>query len=290
MSKFHINPETGDPGVCTAEVKCPFGDLEADHYPSPEIARVTYEIRMKHAELKDLKKKQNVLNRANGKPEVEEITSQQRQSIVERGVFETENTTFQKVDLPTDSMGTNWIGKTNGTASDVYITVNVTQQGTRSYISIDNELSLLSQNPAVRGVRAAPEDLGQEMKRAIAVAKEKKSEEFSAKRTVREAELNYDEGVMTIGSASFSRGEIPGSPSEIWTQRTKNGEAGYQVRINDNTAILEEYRGGKLIPVYKKELYRGVDTFKDGAEAARFMLAAEPRLKSYEQDLSQNSR
>lgn len=46
MAKYHINPETGNPGVCNAKVKCRFGDLEADHYTSKEAAREAFEARM----------------------------------------------------------------------------------------------------------------------------------------------------------------------------------------------------------------------------------------------------
>jgi septal ring factor EnvC (AmiA/AmiB activator) len=41
--KYHINPETGNPGVCKAKHKCKFGDMESDHYSSKEEARDAYE-------------------------------------------------------------------------------------------------------------------------------------------------------------------------------------------------------------------------------------------------------
>jgi len=43
MAKYHVNPETGEAGQCRARKNCPFGDLEADHYTSPEAAREAYE-------------------------------------------------------------------------------------------------------------------------------------------------------------------------------------------------------------------------------------------------------
>ena len=43
MKKYHINPETGSPGVCQATGACPFGDLEKDHYSTRESARAAYE-------------------------------------------------------------------------------------------------------------------------------------------------------------------------------------------------------------------------------------------------------
>lgn len=44
MAKFHINPETGDPGKCSAEDgKCPFG---GEHFASEAEARKSYEVSM----------------------------------------------------------------------------------------------------------------------------------------------------------------------------------------------------------------------------------------------------
>lgn len=42
MAKYHINAK-GEPGLCGARKNCPFGDLESDHYSSPESARAAYE-------------------------------------------------------------------------------------------------------------------------------------------------------------------------------------------------------------------------------------------------------
>jgi hypothetical protein len=46
MAKYHINPKTGNPGVCHAKKSCPFGDLQSDHYNSKEDARNAYENKM----------------------------------------------------------------------------------------------------------------------------------------------------------------------------------------------------------------------------------------------------
>lgn len=45
MSKYHINPWTGNPGVCKAQIACRFGG-ETDHFDSPETARRNFERRM----------------------------------------------------------------------------------------------------------------------------------------------------------------------------------------------------------------------------------------------------
>lgn len=45
MARYHINPKTGDPALCRAKIKCPFGNFESDHYDSKESARTAYEER-----------------------------------------------------------------------------------------------------------------------------------------------------------------------------------------------------------------------------------------------------
>lgn len=43
MAKFHIDP-AGNPGLCRATKRCPFGGLQKDHYASEPIARKAYEL------------------------------------------------------------------------------------------------------------------------------------------------------------------------------------------------------------------------------------------------------
>lgn len=43
MAKYHINM-AGEPGVCNARKKCPYGDFETDHFRSPQEARRSYEL------------------------------------------------------------------------------------------------------------------------------------------------------------------------------------------------------------------------------------------------------
>lgn len=43
MAKYHINPETGNAGECSAKKdNCPFG-ADSEHYTTPEAAREAYE-------------------------------------------------------------------------------------------------------------------------------------------------------------------------------------------------------------------------------------------------------
>lgn len=46
--KFHLNPETGEVGRCSAKTKCPFGGDSGseNHYNTSEAARADYEKRM----------------------------------------------------------------------------------------------------------------------------------------------------------------------------------------------------------------------------------------------------
>lgn len=54
MPKFHINTK-GEPGRCSAEVQCPFGE-DSDHYSSPERAREAFETLQKANEIATLSK------------------------------------------------------------------------------------------------------------------------------------------------------------------------------------------------------------------------------------------
>lgn len=49
MAKYHVNPETGTPGICHAKKQCRFGG-DAEHYKSPEAAREAYEEKMAGSE------------------------------------------------------------------------------------------------------------------------------------------------------------------------------------------------------------------------------------------------
>lgn len=51
MAKFHINPETGQPGVCTASTRpCLYGE-DTPHFSSESEARIVYEQMMSDVEL-----------------------------------------------------------------------------------------------------------------------------------------------------------------------------------------------------------------------------------------------
>ena len=58
MIKYHIAKD-GKPGKCTAENKCPYGDLEADHYATAEEAQSAFEAKNKEIIFKELR--QNIL-------------------------------------------------------------------------------------------------------------------------------------------------------------------------------------------------------------------------------------
>lgn len=54
--KFHIN-EAGEPGLCSAKKRCPFGG-EDEHYTSPEAARKAYELQQSESLASHSKKAQ----------------------------------------------------------------------------------------------------------------------------------------------------------------------------------------------------------------------------------------
>lgn len=43
MQRFHVNPVSGNPGICKAVYECPFGDKETAHFDSEDEARKFFE-------------------------------------------------------------------------------------------------------------------------------------------------------------------------------------------------------------------------------------------------------
>ncbi len=55
MVSYHINPKTGNPGICRATKFCPFGSMEGEHFASKAEARAFYEGEM--GSLSDFRKR-----------------------------------------------------------------------------------------------------------------------------------------------------------------------------------------------------------------------------------------
>lgn len=47
MAKFHINPNTGEPGRCVAVIRCKYGQGDESHFDTKFEAREAYEDMMK---------------------------------------------------------------------------------------------------------------------------------------------------------------------------------------------------------------------------------------------------
>lgn len=61
MARFHVNSKTGQPGRCTAQHACPFGDLQADHYDNEAAARHAYEKTMQVHTFAPVKRKRRTV-------------------------------------------------------------------------------------------------------------------------------------------------------------------------------------------------------------------------------------
>lgn len=55
MTRFHVNPQTGNAGPCKAEKSCPFGDLKDDHYATRDEASKAFEAHMEEEKAKPKK-------------------------------------------------------------------------------------------------------------------------------------------------------------------------------------------------------------------------------------------
>ena len=74
MTRFHLTPE-GEPGICKARTKCPYGDMDKDHYGSKEEARQAYEAFMTDVEetIEAARKNKQELTEAKGLPTAAEV-------------------------------------------------------------------------------------------------------------------------------------------------------------------------------------------------------------------------
>lgn len=61
MSKFHVSLK-GDVGICKATKRCPFGDMETDHYKSAAMAQRAYELENTLHEVRFSSKHKEILN------------------------------------------------------------------------------------------------------------------------------------------------------------------------------------------------------------------------------------
>ena len=53
--RYHVNPETGNPNVCRAKLKCPYGG-DSLHYDSKEAARASFELSANYSQLHSFSK------------------------------------------------------------------------------------------------------------------------------------------------------------------------------------------------------------------------------------------
>jgi hypothetical protein len=58
LVRYHVDPATGNPGICRASIKCPFGILPVAHRDTPAEVRALFEATMAdYVFLPPLKKK-----------------------------------------------------------------------------------------------------------------------------------------------------------------------------------------------------------------------------------------
>lgn len=84
MNKYHINPETGNPGLCSAKINCPFGGDDV-HYFSKEAAQKAFEEATKEEALKVWRKKKVAPEPAAPEPTVNSSGSHGSPVVVSHG-------------------------------------------------------------------------------------------------------------------------------------------------------------------------------------------------------------
>lgn len=62
MPRYHLNKQ-GNPGTCEATIKCPFGDINDEHWSSKEEARAAYEERSSQGTMPKVKRSKAALSK-----------------------------------------------------------------------------------------------------------------------------------------------------------------------------------------------------------------------------------
>lgn len=284
MSKFHINPNTGNPGPCSAEKKCPYGDLEKDHYPTPEIARTAYEVKMKTQELEALQKNHAATVKARKKSP---ITDAQVEKM-KKGWFNNRIVSFRHGYSTPSSMNEHWDGKLVGEPDDVDLVVNFTKRKMMASLSWEGQVALVDSIDIDNIEDLTERDKAEFMLNSAKKAKTKyadrlakdRDEVFKRAAEFDSGEIYIDRRPMKYVSRLNSYGEVEGSR---WIgEKTPEGYIPELTVLEDHAILTVKSEDGKRVkPIHSEKLVDGYNNFRNGTEAARFLIKADEKLKHF---------
>lgn len=287
MSKFHINPETGNPGSCTAVFKCPFGDMDADHYPTPEIARVAYEIKMKTQEFISLSKDYKA-----SLPERKPYINPHQIEDIKNGVFNNLNVSFTRDDT-TQSGPEKWNGKITGEPEDVDLSVTFTKSSVESSITWNGKSNPIDSIPLENDVELSEVEKGEFLTKAVNHAKSKYEKELAKDRKeVFARAKEFSKGNITINN--FPMQFVPFEDDNGYVEGSR--WSGVDMKYGtDNRPEITVYNGnadlrlsstirGRTEIIHRVRMKDGATEFENSIQAARFFIEAEEIIKNHKWD------
>lgn len=283
MTKYHLNPETGDPKPCSAKISCPYGDLEANHYPTPEAGRAAFEEIMAKEEA--FAREESAAN----KRKDEEITALGEDLKVD-GAFSYDGFVFKK-DNNYDSYG-NLTYEVKADLSNPYSDVQLetwkssNDGGFKSNVYINGERYPLDAN----SYRAKEEDgFAETSLAALDEINEKYSNQVSPSQ-----DALYDYDLISKASSDYAS-VVPqldltlqddhGLAPKIFDGHLKDGTNVY-IRIRHGNAQGRIATGDSAAVLYSQNLDKnGPDNFPDRKSRDRFVANMFANLKKDHPDV-----
>lgn len=286
MAKFHINPKTGNPGTCTAEKNCPYGDLEADHYPTPEIARTAYEVKMKTQELEALQRDHKASEKLKRKSSI----SDKQIENIKRGNFNNRSVSFRRSYVKPGSGSEKWFGKLTGEPDDVDLAVTFTKTKVIATLSWEGKIGMVDSIPLDNADELSEQDKGEFMLKITKKAKSKYADRLAKDREeVFKRAAEFDNGEVKLNGASLTY--VSNEPNQLgyteegsrWVAEQSNDGWKHEVYVHRGIArvVARNQSLAQVATVHSATLTDGFNSFANGTEAARFLVAADKKARDF---------
>lgn len=279
MSKFHINDE-GNPGPCSAEFRCPFGDLDDDHFSSPQEARDAYEVKMNNQMIETLIARNSQIEKARNSF----VFTEEQLALQDTGDFDYDIAHFERKPSGYDYDQTIWTATLDDVPEDMKLDVRFNENTNRAFLDIGDESIKIAEKDTDESTWT-PEGQAEFLAHAVEVAKKEHSEHFDKKRNDRiiAHTEQYESGSMTIRGSEFNRtGYVA---PEIWESNMDDVPEIDEVyiRVRHGVAAMRIRQAGANEPdtLHSMSLNSGDGSFGSDHEAGRFIEEGERKLADY---------
>lgn len=306
MARYHVNPETGDPGICSAKINCPFGGPE-DHYPTAldaakarELADTNKLIAALQSKARGLKK--DISTSTTPKDSDFNLTEKQKTFLEENNEVLINDSMYRHYKSGKWAVVPHQNGDYMGTT--LAVGFEKTPSGEALVSAELNFSDRFSTRDLIRHKvyvpKAPPEVFEDKAKAAEAVAAVHRHAEkifpeyFPGEfrdRTLAHAErFSKSEAELTIAGNKFSKAKLGGS--EVWEIQDNNipSVSSAYVRIkNGTTSLISREAGGKIRTLYSTRLENSDSSFIDSFEAGVFLTKAEDAFRVYVNEKTNDS-